>query len=133
MILFASAIAGRIGKELSVCNLPPIAVILLRVYMIRMVSQSFITALTWASLLTVPPIGGYWLGRVQNASVRMALLAAFLLTPVLILTILMATTPPAPPNSFAWWEAGLIMILPAIVIWGMLAGTGYAVSRGNVR
>jgi hypothetical protein len=27
----------------------------------------------------------------------------------------------------------LIMILPAIVIWGMLAGTGYAVSRGNVR
>lgn len=98
-----------------------------------MISQSLLTGLTWGILITVPPVGGYWLGRVQNASMRMVLLALFLLTPVWALMILIATTPPAPPNGFAWWEAGLIMILPAIVIWGMLAVAGYAASRGNVR
>jgi hypothetical protein len=101
--------------------------------MMRMMSQSLITALTWGTLIMVPPIGGYWLGRVRSATMRIVLLALFLLAPVWVLTILAAMLPPAPPNNFAWWEAGLIMMSPAIVIWGMLAGTGYAVSRANVR
>ena len=36
----------------------------------------------------------------------------------------MATMPAAPPNS-CWVAGGLMMILPALVNWGMLAGTGY--------
>lgn len=98
-----------------------------------MMTPSIMTALVWGTLLIVPPVGGYWLARVRAPMLRTALLSLFLLTPVWALTILMVATPPAPPSSFSWWVAGLIMIIPAIAIWGMLAGAGYAISRRNAR
>lgn len=91
------------------------------------------TALTWACLLLVPPIAGYWLAKVRSPLVRLPLLVMFLSTPIVLLTIAMAVLPSAPPSDIGWWMAGMIMISPAIVIWAMLAGTGYIVSRRNVR
>jgi hypothetical protein len=98
-----------------------------------MMPGSINTALTWACLLLVPPIVGYWLAKVRSPLVRLPLLALFLPTPIIILTTAMMLLPSAPPSDFGWWMAGMIMISPAIVIWAMLAGTGYIVSRRNVR
>ena len=99
----------------------------------RVMPGSISTALTWTFLMLVPPIAGYWLAKVRSPRVRLPLLALFLSTPIILLTTAMTLLPSAPPSDFGWWMAGMIMISPAIVIWAMLAGTGYVVSRRQVR
>ncbi len=99
----------------------------------RMMPGSINTALTWAILLLAPLVVGYWLAKVRSARVRFSLMALFLPLPVILLTVAMVLLPSAPPSDLGWWMVGMIMISPAIVIWAMLAGTGYIVSRRKVR
>jgi len=94
-----------------------------------MTPGSIITFLTWATLLLVPPILGYWLAKVRSPLARFPLIALFLPLPIVLLTIAMLLAPPAPPNRSSWWIAGMIMISPAIVTWAMLIGAGYFAGR----
>jgi sterol desaturase/sphingolipid hydroxylase (fatty acid hydroxylase superfamily) len=97
------------------------------------ITETISAALTWAILLLVPPVAGYWLGKVRSPLTRLSLLALLISTPVILLTTAMILLPSAPPSDFDWWMAGIIMITLAIVIWAILAGIGYIFSQRSFR
>ena len=98
-----------------------------------MLAGTITTALTWLVVLLVPPVVGYWLAKIKSALARTSLLTLFLPAPAVLFTIVMFLFPPAPPDNLSWWMAGMIMISPVVIIWAMLAGTGYVMGRTNVR
>lgn len=98
-----------------------------------MLTEPFITILTWAILLLLPPIAGYALAKIRSSLARLALMALLLPLPIILLTVAMLLSPPAPPSLSSWWMAGMIMISPAVVVWAMLSTGGYFVGRRKAR
>ena len=87
----------------------------------------------WVSIIVAAPLTGFLVGHLKRVSMRWWSFVALLLAPALVMTIVLALTPPAPPSFLAWWGAAMIMISPAIVVWAVLVTIGFAASRRTVR
>jgi hypothetical protein len=87
----------------------------------------------WVSIIVAAPLTGFLTGRLERVSMRWWSFVVLMLAPTLVMTIVLALTPPAPPSFLAWWGAAMIMISPAIVVWVVLATIGFAASRWTVR
>lgn len=87
----------------------------------------------WASIIVAAPLTGFFVGHLLPASLRRWSLVALLLAPALVMTIVLALTPSAPPSFFVWWGVAMGMISPAMIVWAVLATTGFAASRRSVR
>jgi len=98
-----------------------------------MLPEPFITIITWVILLLLPPVAGYALAKIRSSLARLTLMALLLPLPVILLTIAMLLSPPAPPSFSSWWIAGMIMISPATVAWAVLSAGGYFVGRMEAR
>ena len=81
----------------------------------------------------VPAILAFSVARWLSGRVRLLLLLIVVSLPVWLLTSSMLYLPPAPPSSFAWWAAGMLMIAPVAVAWAVIAALAARMGWRNFR
>lgn len=89
--------------------------------------------LMWLTVLIVPPLLGFLLGKLRNLLVRMMLLVLLVLTPVCIVMILVVVSSATQGDLFGWWVMGMIAFSPMVLAWMLLVGLGYFGSRFPIR
>jgi hypothetical protein len=92
-----------------------------------------------AALYILPPLligagGGFAVGALGGRG-RWALLAIWLLLPLLLYTAWMASVPPSEGGFWPWWLAGILMLMLPLFGWiiGAAAAFAGALRRSSAR
>lgn len=98
-----------------------------------MPSENLVAGVVWIIGPTMALSSGYLIGKIGAVKRRVVALGAMLLAPLAILSAALISAPSSPPGAPHWWIVGLIMIVPAMLVWAMLLGAAYMIGRANVR
>jgi hypothetical protein len=73
---------------------------------------------------------GLLIGRVRRGGLRLSLLAALLISPVVLVSLALVTIePPASGGIWLWWCLGMARLALPAALWAMLCAGAYFIGR----